>query len=65
MAELHVQTKKNSSPAWIWIVVVLLIAAAVIYFLTRNNNADNNNRVNQPNTTSYIQMPQHLNAHVA
>ena len=54
MAEIHVQTKKNTgSPMWIWIVVVVLIAAAVLFILMRNNKTDKDNTV--PNTTSYLQ----------
>jgi bacteriorhodopsin len=54
MAEIHVQTKKNTgSPMWIWIVVVVLIAAAVLFILMRNNKTDKDNTV--PNTTSYQQ----------
>jgi bacteriorhodopsin len=55
MAEIHVQTKKNTgSPMWIWIVVVVLIAAAVLFILMRNNKTDKDNTV--PNTTSYQQL---------
>jgi hypothetical protein len=44
MAELHVQTKKNtaSSSLWIWIVLALIIVGAVIYYLmTRNKGTEN------------------------
>lgn len=43
MAEIRVQTKKNSPGSmWIWVLAVLLIAAAVVYYLmTRNKTADN------------------------
>lgn len=54
MAEIHVQTKKNTtSPMWIWIVVVLLIAAALVYILSRNNRTERNDTINT-NTTSYL-----------
>ena len=52
MAELHVEPKKQSSPAWIWILVSLAIVAIIAYFLLRDNKATDNNQ-NQ-NTTSYI-----------
>ena len=52
MAELHVEPKKNSSPAWIWILVSLAIVAIIAYFLLRDNKVNDNTR-NQ-NTTSYI-----------
>ena len=46
--------KKQSSPAWLWILVSLIIVAAVAYFLTRNNTTEENTT---PDTTptSYIQ----------
>ena len=61
MAELHVEPKKNSSPAWIWILVSLAIVAIIAYFLLRDNKATDINQ-NQ-NTTSYIQRDfvNHLN----
>ena len=37
MAEIHVESRKHTSSAWIWILVSLIIIAAVAYFLTRNN----------------------------
>jgi lipopolysaccharide export system protein LptC len=52
MADIHVQTKKNTTPVWLWILLVLIIAA-VIYFITRNKDKSDNKEVNQ-NTTSYI-----------
>jgi lipopolysaccharide export system protein LptC len=52
MADIHVQTKKNTTPVWLWILLVLVIAA-VIYFITRNKDKSDNKEVNQ-NTTSYI-----------
>jgi flagellar basal body-associated protein FliL len=58
MAEIHVQTKKRSSPGsmWIWIVLVLVIAAAVIYyFTTRNKTAGT--AAPPANTTSLLRLP--------
>ena len=51
MAEINVQTKKNtSSSSWIWILVVLAIVVAVAYFLMRNNETVENK---VDNATSY------------
>jgi hypothetical protein len=50
MAEINVQTKKQSSSSWLWILVVLAIIAAAAYFLMRNNDTVKN-EVN--NATSY------------
>ncbi len=58
MADIHVQTKKNSTPVWLWILLALVVAA-VIYFITRNKNNNDNREVNQ-NTTSYIYSHQSL-----
>ena len=52
MAELHVEPKKHSSPAWIWILISLAIVAIIAYFLLRDNKAMDNDQ--NPNTTSYI-----------
>jgi len=58
MADIHVQTKKNATPVWLWILLALIVAA-VIYFITRNKNNNENREVNQ-NTTSYIHWQQSL-----
>jgi hypothetical protein len=42
MAEIHVESKKHTSSAWIWILVSLAIIAAVAYFLTRGNRTGEN-----------------------
>jgi bacteriorhodopsin len=54
MAEIHVEPKKQSSPAWIWILVSLIIVAVVVYFIMRNNKMTDNTATDK-NTTSYIQ----------
>lgn len=61
MAELHVEPKKHSSPAWIWILVSLAIVAIIAYFLLRDNKATDNN---QNQNTSYIHQDfvNHLNS---
>ena len=54
MAEINVQTKKNtSSSIWLW-VLVALIAAAVIYFLTRDKDNTQRNATDT-HTTSFYQ----------
>ena len=54
MAEIHVEPKKQSSPAWLWILVSLIIVAGVAYFLTRNNTSEENTTIDTT-PTSYIQ----------
>lgn len=56
MAEIHVQTKKqSSSPGWIWIVVALLLIGALVYYLmNRNNQTQNNTNTVQPNASSKL-----------
>ena len=58
MADIHVETKKNTSPVWLWILLALIVAA-VIYFITRNKDRNDNKEVNQ-NTTSYIYLDKAL-----
>jgi len=48
MAEIHVQPKRKTTPAWLWIVLALLVLGAIAYFLLRNKKTD---AVNQPNTS--------------
>ena len=40
MAEIHVQTNKNSSPVWVWVVLALVVIGALVYFLTRNQHKE-------------------------
>lgn len=53
MAEIHVQTKKRSSNAWIWVVLFLVIAAAVVYYLMNRGKQAGNNAT-PANTTSSL-----------
>ena len=56
MAEIHVQAKKRSSSAWLWILITIIIVAAVAFILVWNNNKvqDVNNK---PGQTSFVQYP--------
>ena len=51
MAEIHVEPKKQTTPAWVWILVGLVVIAAVVYFITKNNKTNENDAANP---TSYI-----------
>lgn len=53
MAEIHVQTKRRSSNAWIWVVLFLVIAAAVVYYLM-NRSKQAGNTASPANTTSSV-----------
>ena len=57
MAEIHVQAKKGSSSAWLWILISILVIAALAFFFIWNNNNAEKNGVNKPSSTSYIQQP--------
>lgn len=54
MAEIHVQAKKRSSSAWLWILISIIVIAVIAFFLIWNNNPNVRNAV-KPNQTSYIQ----------
>lgn len=56
MAEIHVESRKRqTTPAWIWILVSLAIIGLLAYFLTRNNaNTDQDMNTNTNKTTSYV-----------
>jgi flagellar basal body-associated protein FliL len=56
MAEIHVQAKKKTNPAWIWILVGLVIIAAVVFFIMRNNQAKQNDTTNKPPASSQLQV---------
>ena len=53
MAEIHVQAKKNSSSAWLWILVSLIIIAAVAVYILMRDNAVNEKAINKPSQTSF------------
>lgn len=56
MAEIHVQPKKKSSSAWVWILIsLLIIAAIVVYVMMRNNPSNPGASLNQKSQTSAIQ----------
>jgi hypothetical protein len=62
MAEIHVQTKKQTS-VWPWVLIALLVIGALIYFMTRNKDNTNVDEGTRTNTTGYIQAPaQYWNA---
>jgi hypothetical protein len=52
MAEIHVQAKKRSSAAWLWILISIIVIA-VIAFLLIWNNRDTTTNAN-PAQTSFI-----------
>ena len=57
MAEIHVQAKKRSSSAWLWILITIIIVAAVAFYLVWNNNKVRDNVNNKPAQTSIVQYP--------
>ena len=56
MAEIHVQAKKGSSSAWLWILLSIIVIASLAFVLIWNNRDNTqNNTSSKPNPTSYIQ----------
>jgi hypothetical protein len=57
MAEIHVQAKKKTMPAWVWIVAAVLILGVIAFALLRSKKTDENNTTNKSNPTSFVQPP--------
>ena len=56
MAEIHVQAKKGSSSAWLWILISILVIAALAFVLIWNNRDNTqNNTSGKSSPTSFIQ----------
>ena len=56
MAEIHVQTKKQSSNStWVWIVLALLIIGALVYYMMTRNNQRNATPASPTNAASQLQ----------
>jgi len=55
MAEIHVQAKKRSSSAWLWILISIIVIAVIAFLLIWNNNPNVRDAVGKPNQTSFIQ----------
>ena len=56
MAEIHVQAKKGSSSAWLWILISIIVIAALAFVLIWNNRDNTqNNASSKPSQTSFIQ----------
>jgi hypothetical protein len=57
MAEIHVQPKRRSSSAWLWIILFLLIIGSVVAFLMLRdeNNPLQINKQKQTSSLSVIE----------
>ena len=55
MAEIHVETKRKTTPAWLWLLLAVVVVAAIIYFAAKNKGSDNDNTTNKSKQTSYIE----------
>jgi hypothetical protein len=53
MAEIHVQPKKRTSSAWVWILLSLIIIAAIAVYIYMRDNTANEKAVNKSNQTSF------------
>lgn len=54
MAEIHVQAKKKTGSAWVWIIVGVILIAAIVFFMWRSNQTKKTNTTSQPASTSQI-----------
>jgi len=55
MAEIHVQAKKSSSSAWLWILISIIVIASLAFVLIWNNrDTVQNNANSKPSPTSFI-----------
>ena len=59
MAEIHVQVKKRSSSAWLWILISVIILGTIAFILLWNNNAEVREKISNPTQTSMLH---HVNA---
>jgi len=55
MAEIHVQAKRRSSSAWLWILISIIILGTIAFILLWNNNAEVREKFTKPTQTSMIQ----------
>ena len=55
MAEIHVQAKRRSSSAWLWILISIIILGTIAFILLWNNNAEVRDKFTKPNQTSMVQ----------
>lgn len=54
MTEIHVQAKRRSSSAWLWILISIIILGTIAFILLWNNNAEVRDKVGNPAKTSMI-----------
>lgn len=54
MAEIHVQAKKKSSSAWLWILISVIILGTIAFILLWNNNPEVREKLSKPTQTSML-----------
>ncbi len=54
MAEIHVQAKRKSSSAWLWILISIIILGTIAFILLWNNNAEVREKISNPTQTSMV-----------
>jgi len=55
MAEIHVQAKRKSSSAWLWILISIIVLGTIAFILLWNNNSEVREKFSKPTSTSMIQ----------
>ena len=53
MAEIHVQAKRKSTSAWLWILISIIILGTIAFILLWNNNAEVREKIT-PKQTSMV-----------
>jgi hypothetical protein len=54
MAQIHVQAKRKSSSAWLWILISLIILGTIAFILLWSDKAEVKDNLNKPAQTSLL-----------
>lgn len=54
MAQIHVQAKRKSSSAWLWILISLIILGTIAFILLWSDKTEVRDNLNKPAQTSLL-----------